>query len=53
MGNILYIVAFVLMAVWAVAYAGFKQGGVIHTLIILAIIAVLINLILERNSKRV
>jgi hypothetical protein len=53
MGNILYFIAFLLMAIWAVAYVGFKQGGVTHTLIILAIIAVLIKLIHERNSDRV
>lgn len=51
MGNILYFVAFVLMVVWAIATAGFHAGGVIHLLIVLAVISVLVRFVLERQPR--
>lgn len=45
MGNILYIIAVVLVILWAVGYIGYATGGIIHTLLIIAIIAVLFRVI--------
>jgi hypothetical protein len=48
MGMLLYIIAFILMMVWAFGYMGFEAGGKIHLLIVLAIISVLLGLLLRR-----
>jgi len=45
MGNLLYTIAVVLIIIWAVGYLGFHTGGLIHILLVIAIIAVLIRLI--------
>jgi hypothetical protein len=45
MGNILYLVAVVLLILWAVGFLGYNAGGIIHILLVIAIIAVLFRLI--------
>ncbi len=45
MGNLLYIIAVILVIAWLVGIYGYGAGGLIHTLIVIAIIAVLINVI--------
>jgi hypothetical protein len=42
---LLYIIAVVLVILWAVGYLGFQSGGIIHILLVIAIIAVLIRVI--------
>jgi hypothetical protein len=49
MRNILYIVAAILVIAWAIGFFGYRTGGVIHTLLIIAIIVVLIRIILGKN----
>ncbi|MGM0478925.1 MAG: lmo0937 family membrane protein [Bacteroidota bacterium] len=50
MNNLLYIAAVVLVILWAIGYFGFNAGGLIHTLIVIAIVAVLIRVI-KGNSR--
>jgi hypothetical protein len=45
MGNILYAVAVVLVIIWAIGFLGYNSGGIIHILLVIAIIAVLLRLI--------
>jgi len=45
MGNLLYIVAVVLVVLWAIGYVGLHAGGLIHILLVIAIIAVLLRII--------
>lgn len=46
MGNLLYIVAVVLVIIWAISFfGGFYTGGIIHILLVLAVIAVLLKVI--------
>lgn len=46
MGNLLYIVAVVLVIIWAISFfGGFVDSGIIHILIVIAIIAVLLRVI--------
>jgi hypothetical protein len=45
MGNLLYVAAVVLLIAWAVGFIGFHVGGVIHVLLVIAIIAVLLRII--------
>lgn len=46
MGNILYTVAIVLVIIWAISFfGGYATGGIIHILLVIAIIAVLLRVI--------
>jgi len=49
MGNLLYIIAVVLIIVWAVGFLGYNSGGIIHILLVIAIIAVLLRVISGRK----
>ncbi|MBE0649945.1 MAG: lmo0937 family membrane protein [Bacteroidales bacterium] len=48
MGNLLYIIAVILIIGWLIGYLGFHVGGVIHILLVIAIIAVLLRVIRGR-----
>jgi hypothetical protein len=50
MGNLLYKVAVILVILWAIGYLGFSAGGIIHVLLVIAIIAILFRLIGGRRS---
>ncbi|MEX2484060.1 MAG: lmo0937 family membrane protein [Brumimicrobium sp.] len=45
MNNILYIIAVVLIILWAIGYFGFQAGSLIHALIVIAVVAVLVRII--------
>lgn len=46
MGSLLYLVAVILVIVWAVSFfGGYATGGIIHILLVIAIIAVLLRVI--------
>ena len=45
MGNILYIVAVILVIIWGIGFLGYNTGGIIHILLVIAIIAVLLRVI--------
>jgi tryptophan-rich sensory protein len=47
MGNLLYIIAVVLIIAWLIGFLGFGDtvGGVIHILLVLAVVAVLLRVI--------
>jgi hypothetical protein len=45
MGNLLYTIAVILVIIWAIGYLGFHTGGIIHVLLIIAVIAVLFRVI--------
>lgn len=49
MGNILYIFAVILIIAWAVGFIGFQVGGIVHILLIIAIIAILLRIIQGRK----
>ena len=50
MGNLLYIVAVILIIVWAIGFFAYSAGGIIHVLLVIAIIAIVVKLI---QGKRV
>lgn len=50
MGSILYILAAILVIGWAIGFIGYGAGGLIHILLVIAVIAVLLNII--RGSGR-
>jgi Family of unknown function (DUF5670) len=45
MGNLLYLVAVILIIAWAVGYFGYHAGGIIHVLLVIAVIALLLKFI--------
>jgi hypothetical protein len=45
MGNLLYFIAVILIIGWLVGFFAYGAGGIIHALLVLAIIAVLFNVI--------
>jgi hypothetical protein len=45
MGNLLYIIAVILVISWAIGFLGFHAGGIVHILLVIAIIAVLLRVI--------
>jgi hypothetical protein len=45
MGNLLYIIAVVLIILWAIGYVGFNAGGLIHILLVIALVAVILRVI--------
>ena len=46
MSSLLYTVAVILIIIWAISYfGGFYQGGLIHILLVIAVIAVILRVI--------
>ncbi len=45
MGNLLYIIAVILVISWAIGFFAFQAGGIIHILLVIAVIAVLLKFI--------
>lgn len=45
MGNLLYIIAVVLIIAWAVGFLAFSVGGIFHILLVIAAIAIILRLI--------
>lgn len=50
MGNLLYAVAVILIIAWAIGFLGFHAGGIIHVLLVVAVIAVLFRVIQGRRA---
>ena len=49
MSNLLYTIAVILIIIWAISFFAYSVGGIIHILLVLAIISVLLRVI--RGSK--
>ncbi len=49
MNNLLYILAVILVIIWAAGFFAYNTGGVIHILLVIAIIAVLLRVIRGKN----
>lgn len=45
MGNLLYLIAVILVIAWAIGFIGYSAGGLIHILLVIAVIAVILRLI--------
>ncbi|MFO7843179.1 MAG: lmo0937 family membrane protein [Bacteroidales bacterium] len=49
MGNLLYIIAVILIIAWAIGFIGYSAGGIIHVLLVIAVIAIVIKLLQGRR----
>ncbi|TVP53166.1 MAG: lmo0937 family membrane protein [Mongoliibacter sp.] len=45
MGNLLYIIAVILIIFWAIGFLGYNSGGIIHILLVIAVIAIIFRVI--------
>ncbi len=45
MGNLLYIIAVILVISWAIGFLGYGAGGLIHILLIIALVSVILRVI--------
>ncbi|MEJ7627271.1 MAG: lmo0937 family membrane protein [Ferruginibacter sp.] len=50
MGNLLYTIAVILVIAWAIGFLGFHAGGIIHLLLVIAVIAFLVRLVSGRKT---
>jgi len=49
MGNLLYFIAVVLVIGWAIGFIGYHAGGIIHILLVIALISVILRVIQGRK----
>jgi Family of unknown function (DUF5670) len=45
MGNLLYVIAVILIIGWAIGYFGYAVGGAIHVLLVIAVVLFLVKFI--------
>jgi len=45
MGNLLYVIAVILIIGWAIGFLGYHAGGLIHILLVIALISILLRVI--------
>lgn len=50
MGNLLYTIAVILVVAWIIGFFAFSAGGIIHILLVIALIAVLLRIISGRRA---
>ena len=50
MGNILYTIAVILVIIWAIGFIGCNVGGIIHILLVIALIAVILMIIQGKKT---
>ena len=49
MGSILYLIAVILVIFWAIGFFAYSAGSIIHALLVIAVIAVLFQVIQGRR----
>lgn len=49
MGNLLYLIAVILIIGWLIGFVGYSAGGLIHVLLVIAIVVILLRVIQGRK----
>ncbi len=49
MAYLLYIIAVLLIIGWAIGFIGYAAGGLIHILLVIAVICILVNIIFGKR----
>ncbi|MCM2301457.1 MAG: lmo0937 family membrane protein [Flavobacteriaceae bacterium] len=49
MGNLLYTIAIILVILWAIGFLGYNLGGLIHILLVIAVISIILRIIQGRK----
>jgi hypothetical protein len=47
---ILYVIAFIMVIGWIIGFIGYAIGGLIHLLLVIAVVSILFNLIQAKTS---
>ncbi len=50
MGNLLYGFAVILVILWAIGFIGYNIGGIIHILLVIALISVILRIIRGKST---
>lgn len=50
MKNLLYVLAVIIVIGWAIGFIGYSAGGLIHILLIIALVSLLLGIIQGKNS---
>jgi tryptophan-rich sensory protein len=50
MGYLLYIIAVILIIAWAIGFFAYSAGGIIHILLVIAVIAIIIRFLQDRRT---
>ncbi len=50
MANLLYVIAVILVIAWAIGFLGYHAGGLIHILLVIAVISIVLRLIRGRGA---
>lgn len=45
MGSLLYVIAVILVIIWALGFFAYSAGGLIHILLVIAVVAILLRVI--------
>lgn len=48
MSNLLYLIALILVVFWAIGFFAYSAGGIIHILLVIAIVSILFRIIRGR-----
>lgn len=49
MNNILYAIAVILIIIWGIGFLGYHAGGLIHILLVIAVVAIILRIIQGRK----
>lgn len=50
MGNLFYIIAVILIIGWLIGFIGYHAGGLIHLLLVIAVIMVVVRMLQGRSA---
>lgn len=50
MGNLLYVIVVILVIAWLIGFLGYNAGGLIHLLLVVAVIVVLVRILSGSRS---
>lgn len=50
MRNLLYVLAVIILIAWAIGFIGYSVGGIIHVLLVIALISILLGIIQGKNK---
>ncbi|MFM2019155.1 MAG: hypothetical protein RL007_2811 [Bacteroidota bacterium] len=51
MRNLLFLLALIIIIGWAIGFIGYNAGGLIHILLVIALVSILLGIIQNRGTK--
>jgi hypothetical protein len=50
MRNLLYAIVLIFITAWSIGFIGYGMGGIMHILLVIAVIVIIFRLILDRKA---